>query len=181
MVKGNKAFLALVALAGMLLALPPAAAQRLKTYRHRPEAPGIAYLVRVEKGVIKLTNEVRRKNGLPVLTREPRLCRLARQYCDDMLLRRFFSHVNPEGQTPQERLRQGYPYSLEAVGENIYGADGSEPLETELLARIMVDSWMSSPGHRRNILNPEFTDIGVGVAALGKQLRATQIFAKLKN
>ncbi len=181
MAKPGKAFLALAALAVTLLILPSASAPRMKRYRNRPEAQGIEYLVNVEKGIFKLTNEVRRKNGLPVLTREKGLCEIARRHCDDMLLRQFFSHVNPDGKSPQERIIAGYPFPLQAMGENIYGADGSEPLETELLARIMVDSWMSSPGHRQNILNPEFTDMGVGVAALGKQIRATQVFAKIKN
>lgn len=176
----SKAWLAPAILAVTLALLAPAWAQRLKR-RHRPAAQGIEYLVNVEKGIFKLTNEVRRKHGLPALTREPALCEIARRHCEDMLLRKFFSHVSPDGKPPHERIIQSYPYPLSATGENIYGADASEPLETELLARIMVDSWMSSPGHRANILNPEFTDLGVGVVAMGKQVRAAQVFAKIKN
>ena len=44
------------------------------------------------------------------------------------------------------------------------------------LARIVVDNWMSSPGHRSNLLHPGFTDIGVGVAASGREVRVTQAF-----
>ena len=44
------------------------------------------------------------------------------------------------------------------------------------MARVIVDSWMTSPGHRANILNPHYTYLGVGVSALGKEVRATQNF-----
>jgi len=165
----------------VLLAMPPASAQRMKRYRNRPETKGMQYLADVEKGVYKLTNEVRRKNSLPPLTEERQLRDIARNHSEDMLMRQYFSHVNPDGKSPHERVIRDYPYPLTATGENILGANGSEPLETDLLARIIVDTWMSSPGHRQNILNGDFTDIGVGVAAIGKQIRATQVFARLKN
>jgi uncharacterized protein YkwD len=181
MVKVSRVFLALAVLMAALLVLPPASAQRMKRYRNRPEAKGMVYLTDVEKGVYKRTNEIRRKNALPVLTKERLLCDIARDHCEDMLMRQYFSHVNPDGKSPHERIINEYPYPLTATGENIWGANGSEPLETELLARIIVDTWMSSPGHRQNILNPNFSDIGVGVAAIGKRIRATQVFAKIKN
>ncbi len=181
MVKVSRVVLGLAVLIAALVVLPPASAQRMKRYRNRPEAKGMVYLNDVEKGVYKLTNDIRRKNALPVLTNERVLCDIAREHCEDMLMRKFFSHVNPDGKSPHERIIRGYPYPLLATGENIWGASGSEPLETELLARIIVDTWMSSPGHRQNILNPDFTDIGVGVAAIGKQIRAAQVFAKIKS
>lgn len=174
-------FLALTALALALLMMVPASAQLIKRHRNRPEAKGMVYLTEVEKGIFKLTNEVRRKSGLPVLTKEKLLAEVARKHSEDMLMRKYFSHVSPDGKSPHERVIKGYPYPLQASGENIWGASGSEPLETELLARIIVDTWMSSPGHRENILRPEFTDIGVGVAAVGKDVRATQVFAKIKQ
>lgn len=158
----------------------PAAAQRMKRLRDRPAAQGVVYLTEVEKGIFKLTNEVRRKNGLPVLTNEKLLVEVARQHSEDMLMGKYFSHVSPDGNSPHDRVIKGYPYPLQASGENIWGASGSEPLETELLARIIVDTWMSSPGHKQNILRPEFTDIGVGVASIGKDVRATQVFARIK-
>jgi uncharacterized protein YkwD len=177
----GRSSLALTVFIAVLFMMPPASAQRMKHYRNRPEAKGMVYLTEVEKGIFKLTNEVRRKNSLPVLTQERLLSEVARQHSEDMLMRKYFSHVDPDGKSPQQRVIKGYPYPLLATGENIWGASGSEPLETELLARIIVDTWMSSPGHRENILKPEFTDIGVGVAAIGKDIRATQVFAKIKQ
>jgi uncharacterized protein YkwD len=179
--KISRIFWVLAVLVTVMLVMPPASAQRMKHYRNRPEAKGMKYLTGVEKGVFKLTNEVRRKNALPPLTDERQLRDIARDHSEDMLMRKYFSHVNPDGKSPHERIIKEYPYPLTATGENIWGANGSEPLETELLARIIVDTWMSSPGHRQNILNPDFTDIGVGVAAIGKQIRATQVFGRIKN
>jgi uncharacterized protein YkwD len=169
-----------VVIAALFMILP-ASAQRMKRLRDRPSAKGVVFLTEVEKGVYKLTNDVRQKNGLPVLAREKLLAEVARRHSEDMLMRKYFSHVSPDGQNPHNRVITGYPYPLQASGENIWGASGSEPLETDLLARIIVDTWMSSPGHRENILRPEFTDIGVGVAAIGKDIRATQIFARIKQ
>ncbi len=174
-------FLSLAVFIAMLFIIPPASAQRMKHLRDRPAAKGMVYLDEVEKGIFRLTNEVRRKKGLPVLTNEKLLTKVARKHSEDMLMRKYFSHVSPDGKSPQDRVIKDYPYPLQASGENIWGASGSEPLETELLARIIVDTWMSSPGHRENILRPEYTDLGVGVAAIGKDIRATQVFAKIKQ
>ena len=46
------------------------------------------------------------------------------------------------------------------------------------MARVIVDSWMTSPGHRANLLNPDYTHLGVGVSVLGKDIRATQNFVQ---
>ena len=56
--------------------------------------------------------------------------------------------------------------------------DYSTDIKTQ--ARFIVDGWMTSPGHRRNILDPNYTHIGVGVAAREKNCYATQVFAGVK-
>ena len=56
--------------------------------------------------------------------------------------------------------------------------DFSTDIKTQ--ARLIVDGWMTSPGHRRNILDPRYTHLGVGVAAKDKMCYATQIFAGMK-
>jgi uncharacterized protein YkwD len=79
----------------------------------------------------------------------------ARVHSLDMLEREFFDHVNPDGETPFDRMaRAGYAYT--AAAENI--AQG------QISADEVMSSWMSSPGHCRNIMDPHFTEIGVGVA-----------------
>ena len=62
------------------------------------------------------------------------------------------------------------------TGENIWMGSGYPAGDVRQLARMVVDSWMSSPGHRQNLLHPEFTDIGVGVAASSREVRVTQAF-----
>lgn len=174
---------ALVALA-LASFLPEAQAQRLKRSRSgatTTSGQDISYLKDVEKGIVRFTNDVRRQHGLPVLSREPTLNRIARAHSEDMLANNYFNHVGQDGSTPHQRITSGYPFPLLMTGENIWAASGTHPLETERMARIIVDTWMSSAGHRENILKPDFTDLGVGVASSGKTVRATQVFIQIKK
>ena len=75
-----------------------------------------------------------------------------------MIDRNFFAHNTPDGQTPFDRMKAaGISYS--SAGENI-AAGQSSP-------QNVMDSWMNSPGHRKNILNRDFEYIGVGLARGG--------------
>jgi uncharacterized protein YkwD len=95
-----------------------------------------------------------------------------------MLVRNYFSHVNPEGRSPHDRILSGCRFPLSMTGENIWMGSGRHTGVTRQLARIIVDNWMSSPGHRTNLLQPQFTDIGVGVATNGKDIQVTQAFIR---
>jgi len=136
---------------------------------------------KLEELIFQLTNEVRRKNGLPALEPDEALSEVARKYSDDLLRGNFFSHKNLEGKGPQERMdeeqpaRQGYAYR---VGENIAAYSKLDYSDIKITARMIMDGWMTSPGHRQNILNPLYTHLGVGVSIQGDQLRVTQEFAK---
>ncbi len=131
--------------------------------------------------VLQLTNETRRKHGLPTLEPDEVLSAAARKYSDDLLKGNFFSHINPEGKGPQQRLdeeqpaRQGYAYR---VGENIAAYSKMDYSDLKIMARMVMDGWMTSPGHRQNILNPLYTHLGVGVSIQGDQMRVTQEFAR---
>lgn len=166
----------------LVLALLPGQASSQRRAGRQGKAPAanaeIRYLPEVERGIFRLTNAVRRKEGLPALTWDAALARVARSHSADMLVRGYFRHESPEGRTPHERAKDGTPYALAASGENLWGAQGDQPLEPERLPRIIVDTWLASPGHRANILNPAFTDLGVGVAQRGNAIRATQVFAR---
>jgi uncharacterized protein YkwD len=85
-----------------------------------------------------------------------------------MLVRRFFSHTNPEGLDAGDRLKPFYSGPIYAWGENIWEGSNISTGDPGGLARLIMDSWMSSPGHRENILNPKYTDVGIGVAAVRK-------------
>jgi uncharacterized protein YkwD len=165
MPKSGKRALILALLLTLLLGLPPAWA-----WEH------IHYLKDVEYKVFQLTNEVRQEHHLMPLSRDTTLIDIARAHSDDMLKQHYFSHTSPEGQSFQDRIIPAYSRSLARAGENIWGGHGYDYSDANLLARVIVDSWMSSPGHRANLLNPNFNYVGVGVSVLGKEIRATQNF-----
>jgi uncharacterized protein YkwD len=122
-----------------------------------------------------LTNQRRLWHKLPPLEASPALADVARAHSRDMLARGFFDHVNPERQGPRDRVAaRGLEFSL--VAENIYSSrDGST--DAAEMASHMVTGWMKNEGHRRNILEPRLTQIGVGVAVSERDVLATELFA----
>ena len=108
--------------------------------------------------VLNLVNEERAKYNVAPLKWDDSLAALAESHCEDMIDRNFFAHNTPDGKTPFDRMKAaGISYS--SAGENI-AAGQSSP-------QNVMDSWMNSPGHRKNILNPDFEYIGVGLARGG--------------
>ena len=106
-----------------------------------------------EAKAFQLLNADRAANGLPALKLNMDLVRLAEKYGQDMINRNYFSHYNPEGQSPFDRMQQaGITYSY--AGENL--AINSNVTAAE-------KAFMNSSGHRANILNTNFTEVGVGV------------------
>ena len=135
----------------------------------------------VEDRIWRFTNDVRQQYGLPPVGQEGALSRVSQAYSMDMLVRHFFSHTNPEGLTAGERLKPFYSGPIYGLGENIWEGSNLSAADREALARTIMNSWMSSPGHRENILCPDYTHLGVGVAASGREIRATQLFATLQR
>ena len=118
-----------------------------------------------ESEVIRLVNEVRRENGLKALTANWELSRVARYKSQDMLNKGYFSHTSPTYVTPLQMMK-AFGLSFRTAGENI--ARGySTP-------QAVVNGWMNSSGHRANILNASYTQIGVGYVAQGNYW--TQMF-----
>jgi len=111
-----------------------------------------------ELEVIRLVNQERISRGLHPLRRNSSLTNAARAHNRDMIDNDFFDHTGSDGSTPAERAcDHGYaPYGWGAcyVGENIAGGH-STPAS-------VINSWMNSPGHRDNILNTNYREIGVG-------------------
>ncbi len=118
-----------------------------------------------EEEVARLVNEQRTKNGLPALTLNWELSRVARYKSEDMARNRYFSHTSPTYGTPFEMIRS-FGLSYRSAGENIaYG---------QRTPAAVMDAWMNSSGHRANILNASYTQIGVGYYANGNYW--TQMF-----
>ncbi|WP_093796196.1 CAP domain-containing protein [Sporomusa acidovorans] len=106
-----------------------------------------------ESKAFQLLNADRAANGLPALKINSSLVRLAENYAQDMINRKFFSHYNPEGQSPFDRMKQA-GISYRYAGENL--AINSSVAAAE-------KAFMNSSGHRANILSPNYTEVGVGV------------------
>lgn len=112
----------------------------------------------LERLLLDEINEVRRANGLVALTADERLRAVAREHSETMLAGGFLGHESPDGSEPADRVRAaGIGFRL--VGENV--ARSLRPLGA---VHGVVDEWMASPGHRANILTPDFRETAVGAA-----------------
>jgi len=118
-----------------------------------------------ESEVVRLVNIERKKQGLSELKHNWQLGRVARYKSEDMRDRGYFSHTSPTYGTPFQMIKS-FGISYRTAGENI--AKGQQTPEA------VVKAWMNSSGHRKNILNPSFTEIGVGYARDGSYW--TQMF-----
>jgi uncharacterized YkwD family protein/spore coat assembly protein SafA len=118
-----------------------------------------------ESEVVRLVNDIRRKNGLNPLTHDWELSRVARYKSQDMKDNKYFSHTSPTYGSPFQMMKS-FGISYRTAGENI--AKGYATPEA------VVNGWMNSSGHRANILNSSYTRIGVGYVAGGNYW--TQMF-----
>ncbi len=119
-------------------------------------------LQQLEQQVFALANQERRKVGKRPLLWDEVLAQAARFHSQNMGERNFFSHEDPRlGGIGQRLQRFRIPWSL--CGENIYMIQGTDSeKDLSAIARKAISRWMSSPGHRANILNNSFTYLGVG-------------------
>ncbi|GAA2361686.1 CAP domain-containing protein [Dactylosporangium salmoneum] len=107
-----------------------------------------------ENQVIKLVNAERAKAGCGPVKYNPKLRAAAYKHSADMARRDYFSHTTPEGVEFATRIKaEGYSWS--GAGENIAAGQGTP--------EQVMDAWMHSEGHRANILNCKFVDLGVGL------------------
>ena len=166
-----------VMLCALLLALAPpgADAAKARISGHLPNchvavaaassAPRTAPTIRLARAAVCLINNRRTRRGLPRLRINNRLSKAAKWHTHDMVRRSYFGHVSRRGRDVVDRLH-GARYLggrfAWSVGENL--AWGSGNLGTP---RQIVRAWMNSPGHRANMLNGRFREIGIGVIARG--------------
>ena len=150
----------LAALIALVALLAPAAAQAQDCANVNVK-PTRANLEVVRTAVLCLHNAERVRHGLPRLSENPRLRRAAARHTAHMVEARFVDHTTPTGSTMVDRIRRaGYTSGARgwSIGENI--AWGSGRLAT---ASQIQRSWMKSPGHRANILQGAFREIGIGI------------------
>jgi uncharacterized protein YkwD len=129
---------------------------------HTQLTPTAQNIKLIRAATLCLINRERVTRGERPLRANARLRRAAQAHTDSMAFSDYFEHVGPAGQTPLARMRDaGYISSRVGyeVGENI--AWGTLSLSTP---RAIVATWMASPGHRANILDPRYRETGIGVS-----------------
>src|SRR5688572_3589135 len=123
----------------------------------------------LEKQMLDLVNTERVANGLQPLAADPELTEVARRHSTDMFARGYFAHDTPEGLTPFDRMRDADVQFLTA-GENLALAPTVSIAHTGL---------MNSPGHRANILRPQFGRLGIGIMDGG--MRGLMVSQEFRN
>jgi uncharacterized protein YkwD len=112
----------------------------------------------VRTATLCLLNAQRTRNGRVALSQNVLLDRAAVLHSLDMAKRKYFEHADPDGVQPAARIvHQGYPPIL--VGENLAWGELAESTPANIVAL-----WMKSPGHRANVLEPDYREIGIGLA-----------------
>ena len=155
----------------------PSTAERLEEDAETPTAPGTpsasAYdvdVTRIEDLVHEEMNARREAHGVETLARSEKLDAIARYKSWDMAQRDYFAHKGPENQR-YGYLRERYAGSCGVIGQNLHrsmnnaqGTQTQESLSDESqIATTAVNSLMNSTGHRRNILEPNYSVEGIGV------------------
>ncbi|MBA2861405.1 uncharacterized protein YkwD [Methanococcus maripaludis] len=146
----------------------------------------------IEQYILEYTNMERSSYGLDELILDSKLSQISQAHSDDMVENNYFSHTNLDGETPTDRaIAAGYNvvkylgdgYYSTGIGENIAKMPTGNVLgigyvsdDAESIAEAIVDAWMDSPGHRANILNSQYTNMGIGVSFDGTYYVATQNF-----
>lgn len=118
---------------------------------------------RLRGEVLAFVNAVRAKEGLPILQRNEMLERSAQEYAEHMAQQNFFGHQSPAGETLKHRMQKSGYYQpfLRTGAEYIFGENLARGQKT---AKEVIDDWMQSTSHRETIVNPNFTDTGIGIS-----------------
>lgn len=110
--------------------------------------------------VLSLVNAERKKQGLNALTLSEKLTAVANEKARDMSVNNYFSHTSPTYGSPFQMMQQ-YGIRYKTAGENIAAGQAT--------AEAVMRDWMNSSGHRANILNAEYTEIGIGYYNAGSR------------
>ena len=120
-----------------------------------------------EQEMLRLLNDERTSRGLTALVLDPRLVPVARQHSEEMFRLKYFGHQSPVDGSPFDRLASA-KITYTRAGENLAYAHS---------VAVAHRGLMDSPGHRENILRPEFVRVGIGVISAGSYGRMfTQLF-----
>jgi peptidylprolyl isomerase/FKBP-type peptidyl-prolyl cis-trans isomerase FklB len=151
----------------ILLAAGALGASAARSQIRTPQRPGFHPIepveTEVEAQIIDQTNAFRSEHGRGPLTENPVLTAEARVFADYLVRTHAFAH-DADGRSPHERAQAaGYDYCV--VAENLAFEEDPNRFRDRDVASDLMRSWQASPGHRRNLLDPEVVELGVGVAS----------------
>ena len=135
----------------------------------------------VTRLIMEGTNRFRKQEGLGELKSQPQLVATARDFADFLARNDEFSH-EADGSDPLERAKK-HDYAPCIVAENIAYGYSSTGFESDDLARRFIESWKKSPGHRKNMLDPDLLEAGMAVAQSKESGKyyAVQVFGRPRS
>ncbi len=151
------------------LTIKPQSNERVSLESQLPEKLSFKVNAAAENEMFTLVNQERVKAGVKPLRLDSKIVPVARAHSQDMFERRYFAHIDPDGQDAGDRMTEaGVKYQV--AGENLaYAPD----------VKIAHEGLMNSEGHRKNILSPEFSRVGIGIIDAGVYgMMVTQNFAE---
>lgn len=145
----------------------------------------------IEKMILIKTNQLRENKGFRLLDWDDQLADLARTHSLDMGKRNFFSHINPNGLDATKRAQKANiqtsttigNYTKIGIGENIFKVPISsnvsgcgEVTTSNQIATCAFNGWVQSNSHYNNLININYTELGIGVAIVDNVVYLTQNF-----
>ena len=142
-----------------------------------PKLSPAQFSAKVESLIMAQTNAAREGKKLANLADDEVLFKAARDHSQDMLRRNYLSHFSPEKKSVVDRVKKYQPKLQRSLGENLHTISSAQGLvDPSAVADQMMDDWMHSPPHRKNILSKDYAYLGVGCASDGQRIFCTQVF-----
>ena len=147
----------------------------------KPVGGKVPDLPEAVKRIVAQTNEFRKAEGRPAVEVNPKLTETARYFADFMARTDKYGHTADDSRPADRAKKHGYDYCL--VSDNIAYQFNTEGFATKDLAEGYFTGWKESPGHRKNMLDPDVTETGVAVARSDKTgyFYAVQMFGRPKS
>lgn len=135
--------------------VPPTRAEKPQTNNHSFSGAHPLQQALISAEVFRLTNVTRSENGVLALKESFLLNTIAEERAKDMFEKQYFGHISPTGEKVSD-IAQRIGYRYKRLGENLGGG-------SFLNNQKIIDGWMQSPGHRKNLLSKDYEEIGVAV------------------
>lgn len=130
--------------------------------------------------MLSLINEERERNALHPLEWDEELAGFANSYAQEMGENNFFSHVSPFSGSFQERAKVLFDQGFKLVGENLSRLEAISNFDYQTILNSMHQSFMGSSTHKSNILNPDWSSVGIGIWSNGDVLYLVETFGERK-